>query len=90
MAARINPPSARGYQQMVEPAERLARMLAGRWTLAVLGELSKGGRRYKISTMRSGMSRTRCSPTSCDEPNAMDWSLATSTTGGSRPPPSIS
>ena len=47
MAARINPPSARGYQQMVEPAERLARMLAGRWTLAVLGELSKGGRRYQ-------------------------------------------
>lgn len=30
-----------------ESADRLVRMLAGRWVLAVLGELAKGGRRYQ-------------------------------------------
>jgi DNA-binding HxlR family transcriptional regulator len=31
----------------MEPAERLVRTLAGRWTLAVLGELTTRGRRYQ-------------------------------------------
>jgi DNA-binding HxlR family transcriptional regulator len=29
-----------------QPAHRLVRLLDGRWTLAILGELTDGGRRY--------------------------------------------
>jgi DNA-binding HxlR family transcriptional regulator len=34
-------------QASTAPAERLVRTLAGRWTLAVLGELTARGRRYQ-------------------------------------------
>ena len=47
MVEPFKPPRAGGYEVMVEAAERVVRLLGGRWTLAALGELSVGGRRYQ-------------------------------------------
>ena len=47
MSEGINPSSTGEYRTTVEPAERIVRLLAGRWTLAMLGELSSGGQRYQ-------------------------------------------
>ena len=44
----------------------------------------------KNSMTPSTASRTRCSPTPSDEPNATAWSYATSIPAGSTPPPSTS
>ena len=70
-------------------SQPVVRLLAGRWTLAVLGELAHGGRRYQdLRTARGRISHTkrphRYPP---GLPSAMAWSSAMSTAAGSRPPP---
>ena len=47
MSQQSNPPRVDGRQGDAAPTEPLVRLLAGRWTLAVIRELSEGGRRYQ-------------------------------------------
>ena len=69
-------------------SESALRLLVGRWTLAVLGELAHGGRRYQdLHTALDRISRKVITDT-LRRAEREAWSPATSTATGSRPPPS--
>jgi hypothetical protein len=64
-------------------SQPVVRLLAGRWTLAVLGELAHGGRRYQdLRCARGRISHTNGSPIPSGGPRATGSPPATSTAPG--------